>query len=103
MVIFDEQDWSLSNERQHGVTQDTLWRWRQGFAAEGAAGLVPGKRGPAGPVKLTDEVVARIRELAERGGSLAAIGAETGVSTATVRVALGRRRGSIGWEGLLDA
>ncbi len=29
----------------------------------------------------------------------AAIGAETGVSTATVRVALGRRRGSIGWEG----
>ncbi|HZE16209.1 MAG TPA: hypothetical protein VE197_11160, partial [Mycobacterium sp.] len=34
----------------------------------------------------------------QRGCSLAAIGAETGVSTATVRVALGRRRGSIGWE-----
>ena len=85
------------------VTRDTLWRWRQGFAAEGVAGLVPGKRGPTGPFKLTDEVVARIRELAEREWSLAAIGAETGVSTATVRVALGRRRGSIGWEGLLDA
>jgi len=80
------------------VTRDTLWRWRQGFAAEGVAGLVPGQRGPVGPFKLTDEVVARIRELAERGWSLAAIGAETGVSTATVRVALGRRRGSIGWE-----
>ena len=80
------------------VTRDTLWRWRQGFAAAGVAGLVPGKRGPTGPFKLTDEVVARIRELAEREWSLAAIGAETGVSTATVRVALGRRRGSIGWE-----
>ena len=80
------------------VTRNTLWRWRQGFAAEGVAGLVPGKRGPVGPFKLTDQVVARIQELAERGWSLAAIGAETGVSTATVRVALGRRRGSIGWE-----
>jgi hypothetical protein len=81
-----------------GVTRDTLWRWRQGFAAGGVAGLVAGKRGPAGPFKLTEEVVVRIRELAGQGGSLAAIGAETGVSTATVRVALGRRRGSIGWE-----
>ena len=80
------------------VTRNTLWRWRQGFAEEGVAGLVPGQRGPAGPFKLTDQVVARIRELAERGWSLAAIGAATGVSTATVRVALGRRRGSIGWE-----
>ena len=43
-------------------------------------------------------MLARIRELAEQGCSLAAIGEETGVSTATVRVALGRRRGSIGWE-----
>ena len=81
-----------------GVTRDTLWRWRQGFAADGVAGLVPGQRGPTGPFKLTDEVVARVRELDQRGCSLAAIGAETGVSTATVRVALGRRRGSIGWE-----
>ena len=80
------------------VTRNTLWRWRQGFTADGVAGLVPGQRGPTGPFKLTDEVVARIRELDQRGCSLAAIGAETGVSTATVRVALGRRRGSIGWE-----
>ena len=80
------------------VTRNTLWRWRQGFTAEGVAGLVPGQRGPAGPVKLTEGVVARIRERAEQGCSLAAIGAETEVSTATVRVALGRRRGSIGWE-----
>ena len=59
---------------------------------------MPGRPGPTGPIKLTDEVVARIRELERRGWSLAAIGAETGVSTATVRVALGRRRGSVGWE-----
>jgi transposase len=81
------------------VTRNTLWRWRQGFTAEGVAGLMPGQRGPAGPFKLTEEVVARIRELAQQGcSSLAAIGAQTGVSTATVRVALGRRRGSIGSE-----
>ena len=81
------------------VTRDTLWRWRRGFAAEGVAGLVPGVRGPKEPFKLTDEVLARIRELAQRGNlSLAAIGAQTGVSTATVRVALGRRQGSAGWE-----
>ena len=81
-----------------GVTRNTLWRWRQGFTAEGVAGLVSGQRGPAGPFKLTDVVVARIGELAGQGCSLAAIGAQTGVSTATVRVALGRCRGSIGWE-----
>jgi len=81
-----------------GVTRNTLWRWRQGFTAEGVAGLVSGQRGPAGPSKLTEEVVARIRELAGQGGSLAAIGEATGVSTATVRVALGRCRGSAGWE-----
>ena len=36
------------------VTRNTLWRWRQGFTAEGVAGLVPGQRGPAGPFKLTE-------------------------------------------------
>ena len=81
------------------VTRDTLWRWRRGFAAQGVAGLVPGVRGPKEPFKLTDEVLARIQELAQGGNlSLAAIGAQTGVSTATVRVALGRRQGSAGWE-----
>lgn len=80
------------------VTRNTLWRWRQGFTAQGVAGLVAGQRGPAGPFKLTEQVVTRIQELAGRGWSLAAVGAEAGVSTATVRVALGRRRGSIGWE-----
>ena len=76
----------------------TLWRWTAAFEATGVAGLVPGKRGPKGATKLTEEVAARIRELDGRGLSLAAIGAAVQVSTATVRVALGRRTGSAGWE-----
>jgi len=61
------------------------------------AGLIPGKAGPKRASKLTDAVVARIRELDAQGLSLAAVGAAVGVSTATVRVALGRRTGSAGW------
>lgn len=81
-----------------GVTRDTLWRWRRSLEVGGAAGLVPDKRGPKGPWKLTDEVVARIVELDARGWTLAAIGDEVGVSATTVQVALGRRPGSAGWE-----
>ena len=79
------------------VTRDTLWRWRCGFAAEGVAGLVPGRPGPTGPIKLTDEVVARIRELERRGWSLAAIGAETGCRRRRCG-SRSDRRGSVGWE-----
>ena len=76
----------------------TLWRWTAAFEDTGVAGLVAGKRGPRAPSKLTDDVAARIRELDAQGLSLAAVGERTGVSTATVRVALGRRKGSAGWE-----
>jgi hypothetical protein len=76
----------------------TLWRWTAAFESAGVAGLVAGKRGPKAASKLTDQVAARIRELDAQGLSLAAVGERVGVSTATVRVALGRRRGSAGWE-----
>jgi hypothetical protein len=76
----------------------TLWRWTAAFADTGVAGLVPGKRGPRGSTKLTDDVAARVRDLDGQGLSLAAVGERVGVSTATVRVALGRRKGSAGWE-----
>jgi hypothetical protein len=76
----------------------TLWRWTAAFEDAGVAGLVAGKRGTRGATKLTDAVAARIRDLDGRGLSLAAVGERTGVSTATVRVALGRRKGSAGWE-----
>ena len=76
----------------------TLWRWTSGYDSAGVAGLIPAKTGPKGPSKLTEQVAAWIRDLDGQGLSLAAIAARSGVSTATVRVALGRRRGSAGWE-----
>lgn len=73
-----------------GVTTVTLWRWTQSFAKQGVAGLVRVRSGPKGPSKLTGQLKARIVELDAQGLSLRAIVARTEVSTATVRVALGR-------------
>jgi transposase len=73
-----------------GVTQVTLWRWREAFAEHGVEGLIPGPLGPRGPSKLTEALAGRIRALDAQGRTLAAIAEQTGVSTATVRVALGR-------------
>ena len=84
--------------RAFGVGIVTLWRWTSGYDSAGVAGLIPAKTGPKGPSKLTEQVAAWIRDLDGQGLSLAAIAARSGVSTATVRVALGRRRGSAGWE-----
>ncbi|MGI8761927.1 MAG: helix-turn-helix domain-containing protein [Jatrophihabitantaceae bacterium] len=72
------------------VTTVTLWRWRSAFTADGVAGLLPVKPGPRGPSKLTDALAARIRRLDGQGLGLAAIAGRCAVSTATVRVALGR-------------
>jgi prepilin-type processing-associated H-X9-DG protein len=72
------------------VTTTTLARWCATFAAAGVEGLATERTGPKGPSKLTPAVRAQIVELDGQGLSLAKIAAETGVSTATVRVALGR-------------
>src|SRR5680860_1216191 len=72
------------------ISTVTLWRWKQDFTTDGVAGLVPTRTGPRGPSKLTDQVSARIVELDAAGASLRKIAMQTGVSTATVRVALGR-------------
>ena len=72
------------------VSQATLWRWVGSFKTEGVPGLVRDAPGPKGPSKLTDALTAQIVALAEEGLSLLKIAARTGVSTATVRVALGR-------------
>ena len=72
------------------VSQATLWRWLGSFQSEGVLGLVRDAPGPKGPSKLTDALTAQIRALADEGLSLLKIAARTGVSTATVRVALGR-------------
>ena len=73
-----------------GVDPVTVWRWDQALAAGGVAGLVPARRGPKGASKLTPELAARIRELDAAGARLGEIAAATGVSTFTVRNALGR-------------
>lgn len=72
------------------VSQATLWRWVGSFNAGGVAGLIRSQPGPKRPSKLTEPVAARIVELAASGMTLLDIGAQVGVSTATVRVALGR-------------
>ena len=73
-----------------GVTGVTLWAWGRDYTAGGVAGLLRIRSGPKGPSKLTDTVRAQIVELDASGLSLLVIAAQTKVSTATVRVALGR-------------
>jgi hypothetical protein len=73
-----------------GVDPVTVWRWDQALAAGGVAGLVPARRGPKGASKLTAELVGRIAGLDAAGATLAEIAAATGVSTFSVRNALGR-------------
>ena len=73
-----------------GVDPVTVWRWDQALAAGGVAGLVPSRRGPKGASKLTPQLAARIRDLDAAGVTLAGIAAATGVSTFSVRNALGR-------------
>ena len=73
-----------------GVDPGTIWRWDQALAADGVAGLVPARRGPKGASKLTPELAGRIAGLDAAGKTLREIAAVTGVSTFTVRNALGR-------------
>ena len=73
-----------------GVDPVTVWRWDQALAAGGVAGLVPSRRGPKGASKLTPQLAERIRELDAAGATLREIAAATGVSTFSVRNALGR-------------
>src|SRR5579859_7644445 len=73
-----------------GVDPATVWRWDQALAAGGVAGLVPSRRGPKGASKLTPELVERIAGLDAAGATLSEIAAATGVSTFSVRNALGR-------------
>jgi transposase-like protein len=73
-----------------GVNEATLWRWKRAFGADGVLGLVAERPGPRRPSKLTTSLAARIVKLDATGLRLQQIAAAAGVSTATVRVALGR-------------
>src|SRR5664280_1082399 len=72
------------------VSGVTLWTWRRDFAAGGVLALVRARTGPKGPIKLTASLSRRIAGLDAAGASLLKIASLTGVSTATVRVSLGR-------------
>lgn len=67
-----------------GVDPDTIARWGKVFRTGGVAGLEPGKTGPKGPSKLTEPVVAEIRDRRERGESMQAIATAVGISTGSV-------------------
>ncbi len=73
-----------------GTDPVTVWRWDRALREDGVAGLVPARKGPRGAWKLTPELAGRIRELDAQGKKLAVIAAGCGVSTFTVRSALGR-------------
>ncbi len=68
-----------------GVIPVSVWRWEKALAAGGVAGLVPDRKGPRRPSKLTPAVVARIRELDAQGLGRAGIAAAAGVSESSVR------------------
>ena len=68
-----------------GVIPLTLWRWRNALAGGGVAALVPDRKGPQRPSRLTPQVVAQVRELDGQGMRKAAIAAATGVSETSVR------------------
>src|SRR5579864_7570434 len=87
-----------------GADPATIWRWDQAVASAGVAGLVPVRRGPKGASKLTPALAGRIAGLDAAGKTLRQIAAATGVSTFTVRAALGRvRPGGQGRAGDGDA
>jgi transposase len=71
-----------------GVTTETLRRWGGAVTDVGVAALESGKRGPKGPSRLSQEVIADIRARRRSGASLRTIAAAVGVSEATVRRAL---------------
>src|SRR5664279_1040230 len=58
-----------------GIDAGTLWRWGQQLSATGVAGLVPDKRGPKGPSRLTDDMARDIRGRRSGGASIRAIAA----------------------------
>ena len=71
-----------------GADETTLWRWRQAYAAAGAAGLATAAMGPKRASKLTGPVLAEISRLRGQGLSMAVIAERVGVSTNSVSRAL---------------
>src|SRR5699024_6912336 len=66
-----------------GVTQPTLWRWRDQLTTQGLIGLVSEKRGPKGPSRVTPQIQAEILTRRTQGETLQQIANATGVSIST--------------------
>ncbi|QGH70254.1 helix-turn-helix domain-containing protein [Pseudactinotalea sp. HY158] len=75
------------------IGRETLRRWVRAAQSAGTAGLVPERRGPRGPSKLTPAVVAEIGTRRAGGASLRAVASAVGVSTDSVRRALAEGAG----------
>ncbi len=74
-----------------GAGEATLQRWTAAWRREGIDGLVPAPKGPRGPSKLTEEMVAGIGALRAEGASMDAIAAAMGVSRNSVSRALAEK------------
>lgn len=53
-----------------GVSRPTFYKAQTDFARDGLAGLLPGKRGPRGPHKLTSKVIGLITRTIDKEPSL---------------------------------
>ena len=73
----------------------SLWRWRRSAQTDGPAALIRRRPGPRGPSKLTPALRTEVEALRARGASIAVIAERLGVSTFTVRAALGRVPGRV--------
>lgn len=68
-----------------GMGRETLRRWVNRAAESGVAGVVPAKRGPKGPSKVTPELAEAMRVARAEGASLEVVADRFSVSTASVR------------------
>ena len=71
--------------RVFGVDRGTVYRYRRRLEAGGARALLPRKRGPKGPHRVTGTVRKRLLRLKEDGFSNCAVGRRLGVSEGAVR------------------
>ncbi|MGB8019932.1 MAG: helix-turn-helix domain containing protein, partial [Candidatus Nanopelagicales bacterium] len=68
-----------------GMGRETLRRWVNRAAESGVAGVIPAKRGPKGPSKVTPELAEEMRSARSEGATLAVVADRFGVSVASVR------------------
>ena len=71
------------------TTTVTVWRWKQAYAEDAVAGLLPRQHGPKRASKVTEKVAGQILALNREGQNQRQIADQVGVSVTTVRRVLG--------------